>query len=126
MFWYDGKLVENNQISLEISNPGLIYGATVFTTLRVYHSSLNHPLTHWQQHCDRHKKSLIQFDWPVPDLQEIKEGSEQLSKHTPLTTGLRTRKIFIIMAYWFFHSDILKVELCRYIQYYYFPPFLSH
>jgi 4-amino-4-deoxychorismate lyase len=46
MFWYDGKLIENDQIALEITNPGLIYGATIFTTLRVYHHSLDHPLTH--------------------------------------------------------------------------------
>ena len=84
MFWYDGKLVENNQISLEISNPGLIYGATVFTTLRVYHSSLNHPLTHWQQHRDRLKRSLMQFEWPFPDWQEMINGAEQLLTHYPI------------------------------------------
>jgi len=84
MFWYDGKLIENNHISLEISNPGLIYGATVFTTLRVYHFSLNHPLTHWQQHCDRLKRSLIQFEWPFPDWQEMIDGAEQLLTHYPI------------------------------------------
>jgi 4-amino-4-deoxychorismate lyase len=84
MFWYDGKLVENNHISLEISNPGLIYGATVFTTLRVYNNSLDHPLTHWQQHCDRLKRSLIQFEWPLPDWQEIIDGAEQLLTHYPI------------------------------------------
>lgn len=84
MFWYDGKLIENDQIALEISNPGLIYGATVFTTLRIYGNSLNHPLTHWSQHCDRLKKSLTQFEWPFPDWQELKEAAEQLLNHYPI------------------------------------------
>jgi len=84
MFWYDGKLIKNDQIPLEITNPGLIYGATIFTTLRVYKHSLDHPLTHWQQHCDRLKKSLIQFDWPFPDWQEMTDGAGQLLTHYPI------------------------------------------
>ncbi len=84
MFWYDGQLIEENKITLEISNPGLIYGATVFTTLRVYQQSLSHPLTHWAQHCDRLKKNLIYFQWPFPNWQEITKAAEQLLNYYPI------------------------------------------
>ncbi|WP_232014560.1 hypothetical protein [cyanobacterium endosymbiont of Rhopalodia gibberula] len=32
-------------ISVKVTEPGLIYGATVFTTLRVYQKSFDHLLT---------------------------------------------------------------------------------
>jgi 4-amino-4-deoxychorismate lyase len=70
MFYYDGKLEENNYIQLDINDSTWLYGATVFTTLRVYQKSLNYPLTNWQNHCDRLKISIKEFDWIMPDWQK--------------------------------------------------------
>jgi 4-amino-4-deoxychorismate lyase len=84
MFWYDGKLINSETLELAIDNPGLIYGATVFTTLRVYQKSLHHPLTHWQSHCDRLSHSLQEFGWKFPDWQRLRQGAGQLLTHYPI------------------------------------------
>ncbi|MEB3151575.1 MAG: 4-amino-4-deoxychorismate lyase, partial [Sphaerospermopsis sp.] len=47
MYWYCGKLIESKTLELNINDPGLLFGATVFTTLRVYDHSLDHSLTNW-------------------------------------------------------------------------------
>ncbi len=84
MYWYDGKLVESDNINLSISEPGLLYGATVFTTMRVYQQSLSHPLTHWSSHCDRLKYSIISFNWQQPDWERLKIGVESLLTYFPV------------------------------------------
>ncbi|MHC5721288.1 MAG: aminotransferase class IV, partial [Nostoc sp.] len=53
IFWYDGKLIKSQTLELNINDPGLLYGATIFTTLRVYNNSLDSSLTNWLSHCDR-------------------------------------------------------------------------
>ena len=45
MYWYNGELIDDERISLGIDDIGLLYGATLFTTLRIYQQSLDHPLT---------------------------------------------------------------------------------
>lgn len=77
-FWYDNQLIEGNILELTIDEPALLYGATVFTTLRVYHQSLESRLTNWQGHCDRLQSSLQQFDWPQPNWQKIRQAAEAL------------------------------------------------
>ncbi len=67
MYWYNGELIEDERISLGIDDIGLLYGATLFTTLRIYQQSLEHPLTHWQEHLKRLHSSLQVFHWPDPD-----------------------------------------------------------
>jgi 4-amino-4-deoxychorismate lyase len=62
----------------------LLYGATVFTTMRVYGQSLDHPLTHWQAHCDRIYRSIQIFNWQQPDWQRLKQGAELLLTHYPI------------------------------------------
>ena len=84
MYWYEGKLIEQNQLELDISDPGLLYGATVFSTMRVYDRSLTHPLTNWQAHCDRLRDSIKAFHWQQPDWQRLKKGAEILSSHFPV------------------------------------------
>jgi 4-amino-4-deoxychorismate lyase len=84
MFWYDGKLIEKDSFELNIYEPGLLYGATVFTTLRVYQQSLTHPLTHWQAHCDRLDQSLQAFGWQLPHWQRLQQGAELLLPHFPV------------------------------------------
>ncbi|HBS72510.1 MAG TPA: 4-amino-4-deoxychorismate lyase, partial [Cyanobacteria bacterium UBA11153] len=84
MFWYNGQIIKENTINLLIDEPGLIYGATVFTTLRIYHQSLNHPLTNWDAHCARLLNSLQTFEWELPDWNRIRQGAEELLLHFPV------------------------------------------
>ena len=84
MFWYDGQLIDRQTLELAIDDPGLLYGATVFTTLRVYEKSLDHHLTHWQSHCDRLALSLQAFGWKFPDWQRLRQGALKLLSHYPI------------------------------------------
>jgi 4-amino-4-deoxychorismate lyase len=81
MYWYNGELIEGDTISLKINDPSLIYGANVFTTLRVYQQSLDHPLTQWVAHCDRLKQSLQAFTWTDPNWKRVGIGAKMLSNH---------------------------------------------
>jgi 4-amino-4-deoxychorismate lyase len=84
LFWYNGQLVRGNTLELAIDEPGLLYGATVFTTLRVYRQSLDDPLTHWDRHCDRLRSSLQAFGWQQPDWQRLHRGARELSQVYPV------------------------------------------
>jgi len=84
IFWYNGKLIHSQTLELAIDDPGLLYGATVFTTLRVYGNSLNNRLTNWQAHCDRLKFSLQTFGWQQIDEERLRQGSELLMAHFPV------------------------------------------
>ncbi|WP_267382825.1 aminotransferase class IV [Cyanobacterium sp. uoEpiScrs1] len=84
MFWYDGKLMETETISISVTEPGLIYGATVFTTLRVYQKSLDHRLTQWSTHCHRLECSLKAFGWISPNWQQLRREAEVLIDYYPV------------------------------------------
>jgi 4-amino-4-deoxychorismate lyase len=84
IFWYNGKLIESQTLELDINDPGLLYGATVFTTLRVYGDSLDSSLTNWLSHCDRLKFSLQTFGWQQPDWHRIRHGAELILAHFPV------------------------------------------
>lgn len=84
MFYYDGNFYENNSISLDINDSTWLYGATVFTTMRVYNQSLNHPLTNWQKHCDRLLNTIKELDWQEPDWGLIETEIKELLKHFPV------------------------------------------
>ena len=84
MYWYDGELIKGDRIQLKINEPGLIYGATVFTTIRVYDCSLTHSLTNWTAHCDRLKRSLKVFNWQQPKWHQLQQGAELLLDYYPV------------------------------------------
>jgi 4-amino-4-deoxychorismate lyase len=84
MFWYNGKLIESQTLELEIDDPALLYGATVFTTLRVYDNSLDRTLTNWQAHCDRLLFSLQSFDWQLPHWNRLRQGAELIKSRYPV------------------------------------------
>ncbi|MEM1239897.1 MAG: 4-amino-4-deoxychorismate lyase, partial [Cyanobacteria bacterium P01_H01_bin.26] len=65
-YWFAGQLFEKEQMSIAPNNPVLAYGASIFTTLRIYDNSLEHPLTDWQRHCDRISQSMQSLGWPQP------------------------------------------------------------
>ncbi len=83
--WYDGNLFDSSSAGrLPLDNEGLRFGATVFTTIRIYHQDLNHPLTQWQAHCDRLTRSVQQFQWKAPNWSAIESGAQQLMQHYPI------------------------------------------
>jgi 4-amino-4-deoxychorismate lyase len=84
MYWHEGQLIEKDTLEISIQDPGLLYGATVFTTMRVYQHSLNHSLTNWEAHCDRLRHSIETFGWQFPNWESLKQGSELLSFHFPV------------------------------------------
>ncbi|MGI0491984.1 aminotransferase class IV [Alkalinema pantanalense CENA528] len=83
-FWFNGAMQFSSTIELSITDPGLLYGATVFTTLRIYQQSLDHPLTHWTEHCDRLRHNLQTFGWVMPEWSQVRQGAECLSQHYPV------------------------------------------
>ncbi|WP_374820605.1 aminotransferase class IV [Aerosakkonema sp. BLCC-F183] len=84
MYWYNGKLIESKTLEIGIDDAGLLYGATVFTTLRVYDRSLNSAKTNWGGHCDRIRCSLETFGWQKPDWERVRQGAETLKAHFPV------------------------------------------
>ena len=84
MFWYNGELVQANTLALAIDDPGLLYGATAFTTLRVYEQSLDSRLTNWGGHCDRIRTTLQAFGWQHPNWQQLRHGAETLMASFPV------------------------------------------
>ena len=85
--WYNGRWVEDEATvgtGMLLDNVGLRFGATVFTTMRVYENDLAHPLTQWQGHCDRLQNSLIQFGWLHPDWDAVRMGAQQLLARYPV------------------------------------------
>jgi branched-subunit amino acid aminotransferase/4-amino-4-deoxychorismate lyase len=83
-YWYDGNLVQGSTLELAIDDPALLYGATLFTTLRVYQLQLEHPLTNWQAHCNRLQTSLETFQWQPPNWQRLRQGAELLLQTFPV------------------------------------------
>jgi branched-subunit amino acid aminotransferase/4-amino-4-deoxychorismate lyase len=73
-FWYDGVFYEGDRLSLDPTDPALLYGATLFTTLRVY-QTLDHPRTQWLSHLNRLKTSLEDFGWTMPDWDRLRFGT---------------------------------------------------
>ncbi|NDJ17094.1 aminotransferase class IV [Myxacorys almedinensis] len=82
-FWYNGNAITKDTIDLSITDPGLLYGATVFTTMRVY-QFLDHSLTQWAGHCDRIKTSLDTFGWQQPDWSQLRHGADWMTQHYPV------------------------------------------
>ncbi len=84
MFWYCGEQINSEHLQLNITDPGLCYGATVFTTMRVYDNLLTHPLTSWQAHCRRLKTTIETFNWQQPNWQSLERGAQLLSQYFPI------------------------------------------
>lgn len=84
MFYFDRHLKEGNYIELDIYDSTWLYGATIFTTLRVYNNSLFHPLTNWDSHRHRLKTSIEKFAWKMPDWEQIEAEATILLEHFPV------------------------------------------
>lgn len=84
MYWYNGKLIDSNIIELDVYNPAFLYGATIFTTMRIYQQSLNHPLTNWNAHQNRLNNSIKSLNWESPNWDLIQQGCENLLQYFPV------------------------------------------
>jgi 4-amino-4-deoxychorismate lyase len=85
VYWYQGSIVNTDRIELDRSEPGLLYGATIFTTLRVYpQRSIDHPATAYHRHQTRLMESVGEFGWPAPDWQAVKQGTIAIAKIKPV------------------------------------------
>lgn len=83
-YWYDGQLCFADTLTLPLTDPAWCYGATVFTTLRVYGHSLRHPWTAWAAHQARIASSLESFAWTTPDWDNLRQGAEVLAQTYPV------------------------------------------
>jgi 4-amino-4-deoxychorismate lyase len=78
MYWYCGKSIESPAIELNINDPGLLYGATVFTTFRTDAPNV------YGLHCDRLRSSIDDFGWQQPNWNRVRSGVECLTSHFPV------------------------------------------
>jgi 4-amino-4-deoxychorismate lyase len=90
MYWYGGKSIESQTIELDLNEPGLLYGATVFTTFRTDSVDLSDPRLLREVgdlidlHCDRLRSSIEDLDWCQPDWERLRSGVEYLTPKFPV------------------------------------------
>lgn len=82
--WYDGQPLDQRTLTLEATNPGLMFGATTFTTLRVYDRDLYAPMTQWLAHRDRLHNTRSQLGLPQPDWDSVERGVLTLAAEHPV------------------------------------------
>lgn len=83
-YWFNGHRYTDGDLILSPTDPAFLYGATAFTTLRVYDQSLDHPLTQWMAHRARLQQTLAKVDWLSPDWQQVRQGAVALSGKYPV------------------------------------------
>jgi 4-amino-4-deoxychorismate lyase len=82
-YWYLGQWSNTETLPIAYDDPGLLYGATVFTTCRVYEKSLHHPLTLWSAHRARLTNSLLSLGWTLPTWEQVEAGISAVLQHSP-------------------------------------------
>lgn len=82
--WYDGALLVKDDLPNLLEGPALRFGASVFTTMRVYEQDVDDPRSQWSAHCDRLTHSIRTFGWQPPNWKVVREGCQQLSAHLPV------------------------------------------
>lgn len=80
MYWYDGEPIDSRQLTLAVDEPGLLFGATVFTTLR---SRAGQPVA-WSAHRDRLAGSIADLGWQFPDWDRVEEGAREIARCNPV------------------------------------------
>jgi branched-subunit amino acid aminotransferase/4-amino-4-deoxychorismate lyase len=73
-YWYRGHWHPASQLSIDYDHPALLYGASIFTTMRRYQGDLAHPLTMWPAHRDRLQQSIVALGWVAPDWLRVLAG----------------------------------------------------
>jgi 4-amino-4-deoxychorismate lyase len=82
-YWYQGQWIDSPTLLVAYDDPGLLYGATVFTTCRVYAKSIDHPLTLWLAHRQRLTGSLLAWGWTLPVWKDVEQGVSKVLQHSP-------------------------------------------
>jgi 4-amino-4-deoxychorismate lyase len=82
-YWYQGQWINSPTLQIAYDDPGLLYGATVFTTCRVYEKFLAHPLTLWAAHRQRMTESLSTLGWILPSWELVEQGIIASLQHSP-------------------------------------------
>jgi branched-subunit amino acid aminotransferase/4-amino-4-deoxychorismate lyase len=78
LFWYNGQFFFDNKLEIRSDDPALLYGASAFTTLRVYDRSLENRLTSWLAHYHRLSQTINDLAWEAPDWQRVEQGIKVL------------------------------------------------
>ncbi len=78
-FWYNGNPETGDRIPISITDPALLYGATHFTTLRIYNQTLTDSRTRWSHHLQRLHQALPYF--VEPNWTQLTEGATYLSTY---------------------------------------------
>jgi 4-amino-4-deoxychorismate lyase len=90
LYWYCGESIESQIIQLDIHDPGLLYGATVFTTfrtdgfVRLDPRLLEEVGDLLDLHCDRLKLSIEDLGWHQPNWVRVRSGVECLKSAFPV------------------------------------------
>ncbi len=93
MYYYNGRQVAKQTIELDISDPGLLYGATVFTTFRTDRfvgqdprllKEVGDPIDPIDLHYDRLRCSIEDLGWCQPEWDRVRSGVEFLTPHFPI------------------------------------------
>jgi 4-amino-4-deoxychorismate lyase len=90
MYWYCGESIESQTIELDISDPGLLYGATVFTTFRTDRlvgletRLLGEVGFLIDLHCDRLRLSIEDLGWLQPNWERVRSGVKCLTPEFPV------------------------------------------
>ncbi len=90
--WYNGALVtasgtaSRSKVGSDtlLDGPGLRFGASVFTTMRVYDQCLEDARSQYTAHCDRLAQSVCAFGWQAPSWSSVYEGCQQLKHRYPV------------------------------------------
>jgi 4-amino-4-deoxychorismate lyase len=83
-FWYQGEFQSSGLMTIAPYDQGLLYGATIFTTLRMDQPDLFAPKTGWFLHRDRLTHSVLNFGWSLPDWDRVEMGLTTMAKHFPV------------------------------------------
>ncbi len=80
-YWYQGKFIDSPFLQIAYDDPALIYGASVFTTCRIYEGSIDHPLTMWAAHGQRLASNIQGLGWSDPHWSNILKGVKLMAQN---------------------------------------------
>ncbi len=83
-YWYQGELIDSALLQIPYDDPALIYGASVFTTCRIYSGSIDHPLTMWLAHRQRLANTMQGLGWPAPNWSSVIAGVQAIAQIYPV------------------------------------------
>jgi branched-subunit amino acid aminotransferase/4-amino-4-deoxychorismate lyase len=83
-YWWAGQLHVGNTLDLSLDDPAFLYGATVFTTLRIYQQNPQHSLTALEAHLYRLKTQVETLGWIAPSWEQVDLAVRTLAPDYPV------------------------------------------